>query len=55
VTQSCLLISTQDEKGLVHKITGVLFRRGLNIIENALRLVFEDRVIVHGKRTLVFE
>ena len=29
-----LLIESPDAKGLVHKITGVLFRRGLNIVAN---------------------
>jgi formyltetrahydrofolate deformylase len=31
---SVLLISCPDEKGLVHKITGVLFKHDLNITEN---------------------
>lgn len=30
-----LLIQSPDEKGLVHKVTGALYRRNLNIIENA--------------------
>ncbi len=29
-----LRIECADEKGLVHKITGVLYRKGLNIVEN---------------------
>jgi formyltetrahydrofolate deformylase len=29
-----LLIGCRDEKGLVHKITGVLFRQGFNIVRN---------------------
>jgi formyltetrahydrofolate deformylase len=29
-----LLISCPDQKGLIHKITGVLFKHGLNITEN---------------------
>jgi formyltetrahydrofolate deformylase len=29
-----LLISCPDQKGLIHKITGVLFKHGLNIMEN---------------------
>jgi formyltetrahydrofolate deformylase len=33
--RSVLLISCRDEKGLIHKITGALFRNGLNINENA--------------------
>lgn len=34
VKQYVLLISCDDEKGLLHKITGALYRRGLNIVEN---------------------
>lgn len=29
-----LRIECSDEKGLIHKITGVLYRRGLNVVEN---------------------
>jgi formyltetrahydrofolate deformylase len=29
-----LLISCPDQKGLLHKISGALYRRGLNIVEN---------------------
>lgn len=32
--QYVLLIACSDEKGLLHKVTGALFRRGLNIVEN---------------------
>lgn len=32
--RAVLLISSPDEKGIVHKVTGVLYRRGLNIVEN---------------------
>ncbi len=33
-TTHILLIDCTDEKGLVHRITGVLFGSGLNIISN---------------------
>ena len=29
-----LLVDCSDEKGLIHKITGVLYENGLNIISN---------------------
>ena len=30
-----LLVDCSDEKGLIHKITGVLYENGLNIISNS--------------------
>ena len=32
--QYVLLVSCTDQKGLVHKVTGALYRRGLNVTEN---------------------
>jgi formyltetrahydrofolate deformylase len=34
MTTHILKVACRDAKGLVHRITGVLFRRGLNIVEN---------------------
>src|SRR4051812_24707933 len=30
-----LLIACRDERGIIHRVTGSLLRRGLNIIENS--------------------
>src|SRR5262245_43201233 len=35
VPNHILLINCPDETGLVHRITGVLYRRGLNIVSNS--------------------
>ena len=34
MTASVLLIDCPDESGLVHRVTGVLARAGLNIVSN---------------------
>ncbi|MEP6914638.1 MAG: hypothetical protein ABJC89_03300 [Acidobacteriota bacterium] len=65
MSSQILLVESADCPGLVHAITGVLLRRGLNVVRNAeyvdrnlsraLRLVFEDRVFLSGRRTVIFD
>lgn len=47
-----LLIHGPDRRGLVARSSGLLFERGVNILD-ADQLT-EDRVLVYGNKTVVF-